>query len=101
VFCPTCNTANLHTSIRCAQCGTSLIVQSVGASDSFEKHARPMNARMYAGIGATIGFVVFIVLNQTVLETMYLDKNQVLVGASVFSAVGAAIGRLIARKQYL
>lgn len=101
MFCPTCNTSNLHTSIRCIQCGTSLIVQSVGASDSYDKYARPLNARMYAGVGATIGFVLFIVLSQTVLETMYLDRNQILMGASVFSALGAVMGRLIARRQYL
>lgn len=101
MFCPSCNTTNLNTSVRCIQCGTSLIVQSVGASTGYDKHARAINARMYAGIGATIGFVVFVCLSQTVLETMYLDNSEVLVGASVLSAIGAAIGRFIARRQYL
>lgn len=101
MFCPTCNSTNLHTNVRCTQCGASLITESIGASAEYEKHARAINARMYAGIGATIGFVVFVALSRTVLETIYLEKSQVLTGASVLAAIGAAIGRLIARKQYL
>jgi hypothetical protein len=101
VFCPTCNTSNLHTSIRCSQCGASLVPDSVGASTGYEKHARAINAKMYSGLGAAAGFVGFIALSQTVLETMYLDKDQIMIGASVLAAIGGAIGRLIANRQYL
>jgi hypothetical protein len=56
---------------------------------------------MYSGLGAAAGFVGFIALSQTVLETMYLDKDQIMIGASVLAAIGGAIGRLIANRQYL
>lgn len=99
MFCPTCSTQNLPTSVHCTQCGTSLIGSVVGGSDTYRKHARILNVRMYAGAGGVIAFAFAMLLGRIFLSDMNWDDRQIYGGASVFALIGAAVGRFIANRQ--
>ena len=100
MICPSCNTATLDSSTTCHHCGGSLITSTVGRPKSILVLDRDVHLRIGGRIGAILGFAFFVVLAHTVLESLYLDKAQIAVGASIFSALGIAAGRWLVFRHY-
>jgi hypothetical protein len=51
-------------------------------------------------IGGFLGSVIFIVLSQTIFEFLYLDRPQIIAGATVSAAVGAFVGNWLVQRHY-
>ena len=100
MFCPICGTQNLATSVRCMQCGTTLIEGTEGRTEPYRKGARMLDNRMYGGIGALLGFFLAAGLLEVVLTDLYLDERQIYGGASGGAVAGGLIGRLIAWQKW-
>ena len=70
--CPTCSQFNAATDVRCLNCRTTLIYEAEGHSKQFKKAAHTLDARMYSGIGALLGFFCYMtydLTNQATLAT--------------------------------
>jgi|JI6StandDraft_1071083.scaffolds.fasta_scaffold73438_1 hypothetical protein len=93
MFCPTCNSQNLATSVRCNQCGTTLIYEAEGHSNAYKAGVMALDRRMYGGIGAFVGFCLSALLLNTVLESLFLNERLVYVSGVV---VGGICGRVTA-----
>lgn len=98
--CPGCGTENLVTSTRCIQCGTSLVGEVVGGSETYRKHARVLNAGMYAAVGAFIAFSLSVLFAKVIFSDTYWSDSQIYGGAVMVAGIGGAIGRFIAHRQY-
>lgn len=100
MICPTCNSSTLDTAITCHQCGAKLITSSVGAPKSILIIDRDVHLRIGGRIGGVTGFFLFILLAQTMLESLDLDRSQSVIGASICAALGGALGRWLVRRHY-
>lgn len=100
MYCPTCNSQNLPTDLRCIQCGTSLVGETVGGSTAYRENARALDARMYGGIGAFLGFVLMGIFCRTFLAGLDMSDWQTWGAATVSAVVFGALGRVIASRQY-
>jgi len=94
---PTCNHLNGATSVRCSQCGTTLIHEAVGHSDAYLKTVNKMDTRVYSGVGAFFGFFLVAALLKTVLSGLWWTDRQIYGFAVVGSVVGGLLGRLFLR----
>ncbi len=97
MYCSTCNTQNLATSVRCIQCGTTLIHEAVGHSDAFRKGALMIDTRMYSGIGAFLGLILAALLISTVFEYQYGSGKFVF---PICVIAGSLVGRFIAWSKW-
>ena len=93
MFCPICNTQNLATSIRCSQCGTTLIHEAEGHSKEYKVVARAIDRRIYGGVGAFLGLCISVFLLNTFLENFFFDQRVVCVSGV---AAGGICGRVVA-----
>lgn len=89
--------------MRCIQCGTGLVnetTETTETTDAYRAAARAVDARMYGGIGAFVGFALTFVVLKFVLEDMYFDTREIYGGALAAAVVCGAAGRLIAHKKW-
>lgn len=93
--CPTCNSLNTATDVRCMQCGTTLIHEAVGHSKEFRQAADSLSLRMHSGLGALVGFFFTAVALKFVFTAHFLSDRQVIFASMVSAAVGSFIGRLL------
>jgi hypothetical protein len=100
MICPSCNTSTLDSSTTCHQCGSSLITSTVGGPKSILVLDRDVHLRIGSRIGAVLGFALFVLLTHSILESLYLDKAETTVGATIFAAVGVAVGRWLVYRHY-
>ena len=99
MFCPQCNASTLETAIQCHQCGSDLVGPKV-ASRSFLLVTRTLDFKRARSIGLFAGVVLFLALNQTLLQSLFFDRTGTLVGALTSGVVGAAIGHRIVSRHY-
>jgi hypothetical protein len=91
--CPVCNYLNAATSVRCLQCGTTLIHEAVGHSPEYKRTVANMDHRMYGGIGAFFGLGL-----AGALSLAAGASNREIYGFAVGGAfVGGILGRLVLR----
>jgi len=93
MYCHQCNTDNLHTSLRCIQCGASLVGDSVSAPQDFKKtHSRDdaqFLGRLYAlGFSLAFLFVGFVLIPDIADAPPLLAA-----GTWACGLIGRAIGR--------
>lgn len=100
MICPCCNSSTLDSSATCHQCGNSLIASTVRDSKSILEVDRDVHSRIGGRIGGVVGFALFILLAQTILESFYLDRAQTVAGTTICAAAGAVIGRWLVRRHY-
>jgi hypothetical protein len=98
--CPTCNAQNTATAVRCIQCGTTLIYEAEGHSDTYKKAAGGLDNRMYGGIGSFLGFCLVLIVLKFVLSDLYLEDRQIYGGAIGGAFAGGILGRLIAWSKW-
>ena len=96
MICPACNTHNSATSVRCIQCGTTLIHEAVGHSTEYRKVADAIDNRMLGGIGAISGFFLVAVMLKFVFTSFWLSDRQIYGLAVGGGFVGGILGRLFA-----
>ena len=99
MYCSTCGTQNLPTDMRCLQCGTSLVGETVGGSEKFREAARVVDMSIYGRVGAFAGFSLTLGLCNTVLSGLYLSKSETYVAAIVSAIAFGAVGRFIASRK--
>ena len=100
MYCPQCNSSCLETSLRCTQCGASLVLNKAGDSQVVHDHSREMHTRIGSTVGGVLGAALFIALHRTVLASLYLDSSQVSMGAATSAGAGAFIGRWLVRRHF-
>lgn len=100
MICRSCGTQNLPTSLRCIQCGTTLVKEAFESTEAYRAGARAIDARMFGGVGSVVGFALTYFVLKFVLENMYFDAREIYGGAFAGSIVGAITGRLIAYKKW-
>jgi hypothetical protein len=93
MFCPSCGTQNLATSLRCIQCGTVLVRGIENQSVAYRQGAHLIDTRIYGGVGALLACALAAVLLNSVLEDLYLNQKAVYFWSAI---AGAALGRLAA-----
>jgi hypothetical protein len=71
MLCPVCNSQNLATSVKCFQCGTTLIHEATGHSAAYIKGARRVDSYIYGLVGAVSALALAVV----VLKTLFSDWN--------------------------
>ena len=94
--CPVCNIQNSATSVRCIQCGTTLIHEALGHSTEYRIASKVIDKRMLGGIGAIFGFALVGVLLRFVLTSLWLDDRQICGIATGGGIVGGFLGRVFA-----
>lgn len=97
MFCPACNTQNLATTVKCIQCGTTLIYEATGHSAAYIKGARSIDSRTYSLAGFLLCLGLAFVLLKTVLSEWYLDERLIYLASSL---AGGIIGRVIAWRKW-
>jgi hypothetical protein len=100
MFCPTCNTQNLATDVRCLQCRALLIETTEKRSDAYIKSNRYMDNKIYSGVGALIGFGFVGLSLKFFLSNVNMDDAQISSAAAVGAVVGGLFGRYIAHKKW-
>ncbi|MBT0571336.1 hypothetical protein KIK84_13460 [Curvibacter sp. CHRR-16] len=95
MFCPTCNTQNSATSVRCFQCGTTLINEAVQSKASLDAE-KSLDARLYGHIGAIAGFVLGMAAN-AIIPGVLLETRYTPIASAV---LGFAIGRFFAWQRW-
>ncbi len=99
MYCPQCATQNLPTDLRCLQCGTSLVRETVGGSDNLRKASAELDTRMYGGLGGLFGFVMTFIFCNAFLSGLRMTDRALYGSAVVGAMVFGALGRYIARKR--
>jgi len=97
--CPVCNHLNTATSVRCLQCGTTLIHEAVGHSERYRAAVNGRDQRMYGRVGAILGFALVAALLKTVLAGLWLSDTEVYGYALGGAVAGAFLGRLFLRSK--
>ena len=100
MFCPACQCQNLPTSLRCSQCGASLLPDSPTAAGDVGKTARAMDARNFSIWGGLAGAVLVFVLLNLAKDNLHLDDGDLKLGALIGAVAGAALGRVVAWKKW-
>jgi ABC-type uncharacterized transport system permease subunit len=90
MLCPVCNSQNLATSVKCFQCGTTLIHEATGHSTAYIKGARRVDSYTYGLVGAISTLVLAVVL----LKTLFSDWN---LNAPLICFIGFFLGGLAGR----
>lgn len=93
--CPSCNFLNDATSPVCVQCRTTIIHEAVGHSAAYLSAERRLDARMYGGAGALLGFLATAALLKFVLTELWETDQQLLNYSSVGAVGGGVLGRLV------
>lgn len=100
MICQRCNSQNLHTDLRCIQCGASLVGHSISNPEDFAKKAEPFDRAFRSNVAANIGGAIFVfgfIVITGVMHPARLDSFSYLsFGATVSFVVGRFIGRLFA-----
>src|SRR5262245_16233926 len=97
--CPSCGHLNAATSVRCVQCGTTLIYEAVGPSPAAKRASKEMDTRLLGGIGAFFGFCVTALLLKFILSGLWLSDQEVYTYSVGGAVIGAAIAKLYARTK--
>ena len=97
--CPTCNRPCAATDVKCLHCGTTLIYEAEGHSKEYKQAADTMDSKMFAGIGALLGFFLTVFLLKFVFTSLWISDRQIYIAATISGFVGSVIGRLIQRKR--
>ena len=95
--CPTCSQFNAATDVRCLNCRTTLIYEAEGHSKEFKKAAHTLDARMYSGIGALLGFFLVAGLLKFVFTAHWLSDREIYLAAALSGFVGSVIGLVFLR----
>ncbi len=99
MYCPSCGAENLNTDMRCLRCGTSLIGETVGGSDTYRNAARAVDMRIFGRIGAFVGFALTFALSRTVFSSLYFSDKETYMAAIVAAVVFGFVGRFIASRR--
>ncbi len=97
MYCPQCATDNLETSARCIQCGHSLLGSAAPLSESAEKTATAMNAKMFSTYGGLAGAVLAVVAMQWLMRQTHWSDWELGYGAIAGWVLGNVAGRLVAQ----
>ena len=97
MFCPTCNTQNLATSVRCENCRSTLIFEAEGHSEKYYEGAQILDEKMYSGIGYAAGLFLAVFILKVILADMDLGRGVFSLSAIGAAFLGSFIGRQIAR----
>jgi hypothetical protein len=97
MLCPKCNNLNAATTVRCIECGATLIYEADGHSVEFNAAAKKVDLRIYSAIGSFAGLGISILLQSTVLQHQYFDQRAV---AVIGIGIGAALGRAAAAYKW-
>jgi ribosomal protein S27E len=95
--CPACQSQNEASSVRCIQCGTTLIYEAEGHSSAYKQGAAMIDRLMYSGIGAFLGLCLAFLMLDTLLENIPLNKRLVYLASSV---AGSLCGRILAWSKW-
>ena len=93
MFCPSCGTQNLATSLRCMQCGTVLFREIENQSVAYRQGAQLIDTKIYAGVGALLACALAALLLNSVLKGWHLNPTAVYFWSAI---AGVALGRLAA-----
>jgi uncharacterized membrane protein YvbJ len=72
MLCPVCNSQNLATSVKCFQCGTTLIHEATGHSTVYIKGARRVDSYIYGIAGAISTLVLAVVFLNTLFSGRFI-----------------------------
>jgi len=97
--CPACNHLNTATSVRCIQCGTTLVHEAVGHSPGYRATVNEMDSRIHGGVGAFFGFFLVAGLLKFVLVNLWLNDREIYSFSLGGALVGAFLGRLFLRSK--
>jgi hypothetical protein len=97
--CPTCNRPYGATDVKCLHCGTTLIYEAEGHSKAYKQAENTMDSKMFAGIGALLGFFFTVFLLKFVLTSLWISDRQIFIAATIAGVVGSVIGRFIQRNR--
>ena len=87
MLCPSCNTLNSATSVRCLQCRTLLIDTAVERSPLARQAQNDGDRRVYILAGSVVGLAVGGLIFQSGLAAVF------------FPGVGSLLGRWIAKRE--
>lgn len=91
--CRACNSQNDATSVKCFQCGTTLIYEATGHSTAYIKGARRVDSYIYGLVGAIIAGALAVALFQTLLSDFNLNIPLIFFISIFF---GGLAGRFVA-----
>ncbi|KQV99349.1 hypothetical protein [Rhizobacter sp. Root1221] len=97
--CPTCNTLNSATVVRCMTCGTTLIHEAAGHSMAYQEGARTLDAKLHTGIGSFFGFFLVAILLKFIFTAHWLSDREVYLAAVAGGVAGAIAGRLVLKAR--
>lgn len=93
MFCPTCQSQNAATSVRCIQCGETLIYEAVGHSANYERGAAMVDRRIFSGIGALLGWGFAFLMINTIFESTFINARYAYLAGIIG---GAIVGQTLA-----
>jgi len=93
MFCPTCQSQNEATSVRCIQCGATLIYEAEGHSANYKRGAAMVDRRIFSGIGALLGWGFAFLMINTILESTFINARHVYLAGIIG---GAIVGQTLA-----
>ncbi|WP_147436323.1 hypothetical protein [Acidovorax sp. 106] len=74
-----------------------MIYEAEGHSKEFKKAAHALDARMYSGIGALLGFFLVAGLLKFVFTAHWLSDREIYLAAALSGLVGSVIGLVFLR----
>lgn len=103
MICQRCNSQNLHTDLRCIQCGASLVGHSINKPEDFAKKAEPVDRAFRGNVAANIGGAIFVfgfIVITGLMHPARLDSfSHLTFGGAISFAVGRFIGRFFANDK--
>jgi hypothetical protein len=91
--CPSCAHLNAAMSVRCLQCGTTLIHEAEGSSPVAKRASHDLDSRLLGGVGASLGFFLTAIALKFVFTSLWLSDKEIY----MFSVGGAILGAVVAK----
>lgn len=94
--CPACRTLNAAMSVKCIECGTTLISEAEPRSRAYVLGERRLNTGKYAWIGTIVGFGIgWLLINESLVPWNVSDRAI----EYACAIVGGVAGKLLAWKR--
>ena len=99
MHCQKCSHEFQATDVRCINCGATLIYEANGHSKEYKEAASFLDSKIFAGMGALIGFSIVAFLLRFVFTSHWLSDRAVFMAAMCGGLIGGVLGRLIQKRQ--